>query len=155
MQGESCHDLAEIDMPTQLEGDESLFKALVVGCHVGNAAAIAGLSERTVYRRLADPEFRRRLDEARQSLRESILAKLSDAGHDAISVLTELMHGSTDDSVRLKAAKAVLDSLLATQRTSTAVAQSMSSSVATVAVRVEQTGENAAQSISPQRNSPL
>ena len=114
-----CRDLADngrqID-ETQLRGDESLFKALVSGCHVENAAVIAGVSERTAYRRLADPEFRKQLENARQSLRESILAKLADAGHDAIGVLTELMHSGEEETTRLKAAKAVLDTLMAFQR---------------------------------------
>ena len=94
-----------------LKGDDQLFSALVSGCHVENAAAAAGLSVRTAYRRLADPDFRYQLDEARRSLRESILAKLSDAGHDAVGTLWELMQESDDDQVRLRAAKAVLDSL--------------------------------------------
>ena len=100
----------------ELRGDDSLFRALVSGCHIENAAVAAGVSERTAYRRLADPEFRNQIDQARQSLRESILAKLADAGHDAIGVLTGLMHDGEDDATRLKAAKAVLDSLLAVQR---------------------------------------
>ncbi|WP_145341684.1 hypothetical protein [Rosistilla ulvae] len=60
---------------------------------------------------MADPEFRRQIDDARQSLRESILAKLADAGHDAIGVLMDLMHSAEDDRTRLLAAKSVLDSL--------------------------------------------
>jgi hypothetical protein len=114
-----CRDLADSGRrieETQLRGDESLFKALVSGCHVENAAVIAGVSERTAYRRLADPEFRKQLQNARKSLRESVLAKLADAGHDAIGVLTELMHSGEEETTRLKAAKAVLDTLMAFQR---------------------------------------
>ena len=61
--------------------------------------------------RLADPAFKVQLQDARQSLRESILAKLSDAGHDAVGTLWELMQSADDEGVRLRAAKAVLDSL--------------------------------------------
>lgn len=116
---DNCQELAEVgrnNAENELKGDTPLFRALVSGCHVENAAAIAGVSERTVYRRLADPEFRKQIDEARKALRESILAKLCDAGHDAISSLTDLMHSAEDEMVRLKAAKAVLDSLLTFQR---------------------------------------
>lgn len=112
-------ELAEIGIrqdSCELQGDDRLFRALVSGCHIENAAVVAGLSERTAYRRLADPTFRKQLDDARQSLRESILARLADGGHDAIGVLTDLMHSSDDENVRLKAAKTLLDSLLATQR---------------------------------------
>ena len=133
-----CQDLAEIGMPEQIEGDDGLFQALVSGCHVANAAVIAGISERTAYRRLADPVFRKRLDAARQSLRESILAKLSDAGSDAISVLTTLMHDSKDDSVKLKAAKVVLDALLGAQKNAQRNVGNNASSSSTVAIRVEQ-----------------
>ena len=105
------HDLAEIGMDSQLQGDDQLFQALVSGCHIENAAAVAGISVRTAYRRLADPAFKVQLQDARQSLRESILAKLSDAGHDAVGTLWELMQTAEDEGVRLRAAKAVLDSL--------------------------------------------
>ena len=96
----------------RLRGDDRLFTALVSGCHVENAAAVAGISERTAYRRLADPKFRSRLDAARESLRESVLARLADAGHDAIGTLFELL-SSEDENVKLKAAKTLLDSLTA------------------------------------------
>lgn len=105
------HDLAEYGMDPQLQGDDQLFQALVSGCHIENAAAVAGISVRTAYRRLADPMFKQQLQEARQSLRESILAKLSDAGHDAVGALWELLQTAEDEGVRLRAAKAVLDSL--------------------------------------------
>jgi len=58
------HDLAEIGMDSQLLGDDQLFRALVSGCHIENAAAIAGISVRTAYRRLADPVFKQQLQEA-------------------------------------------------------------------------------------------
>ena len=104
-------DLAGIGMDSELQGDDQLFQALVSGCHIENAAAVAGISVRTAYRRLADPAFKQQLQEARQCLRESILAKLSDAGHDAVGTLWELMQTADDEGVRLRAAKAVLDSL--------------------------------------------
>ena len=111
MTGPSLHELAEIDSDITLQGDDQLFQALVSGCHIENAASIAGISVRTAYRRLADPTFKVQLQDARQSLRESILAKLSDAGHDAVGTLCELMENAEDEGVRLRAAKAVLDSL--------------------------------------------
>ena len=111
MNDPSRQDLAEIGMDSELQGDDQLFQASVSGCHIENAASIAGISVRTAYRRLADPTFRSQLQDARQSLRESILAKLSDAGHDAVGTLWELMQSADDEGVRLRAAKAVLDSL--------------------------------------------
>lgn len=96
----------------ELVGDDRLLTALAGGCHIENAAVAAGISERTAYRRLADPDFRAKLDSARESLRESILAKLAEAGHDAIGTLWVLMQESEDEGIRLKAAKALLDSLM-------------------------------------------
>ena len=52
------HDLAENGMDSELQSDDQLFQALVSGCHIENAASIAGISVRTAYRRLADPTFR-------------------------------------------------------------------------------------------------
>ncbi|MDC0288716.1 hypothetical protein OAL01_04625 [Rubripirellula sp.] len=103
--------MALTDSSCKLQGDDQLFQALVSGCHIENAASVAGISVRTAYRRLADPTFRSQLQDARQSLRESILAKLSDAGHDAVGTLWELMQTADDEGIRLRAAKAVLDSL--------------------------------------------
>ena len=61
MNDPSRHDLAEIGMDPQLQGDDQLFQALVSGCHIENAASIAGISVRTAYRRLADPVFKQQL----------------------------------------------------------------------------------------------
>ena len=96
---------------SDLEGDDVLFSRLVSGCHVENAAKAAGISERTAFRRLANPTFRAQLDQARETLRESILAKLSDAAHDAISVMTNLMYESDDDRVKFQSARALLNCL--------------------------------------------
>ena len=40
-----------------------------------------------------------------------MLAKLADVGHDAVGTLRELMQPAEDEGIRLRAAKAVLDSL--------------------------------------------
>ncbi len=103
--------LTESAMSNPLSGDDRLFSALVAGCRVPHAAEAADMSERTAYRRLADPEFRRRLDAAREGVRESVLAKLVDVGSDAIATLCNLLQ-SEDKNIQCKAAKALLDSLM-------------------------------------------
>lgn len=45
--------------------EQALLTALAFGATVENAARKAGMGERTVYRRLADPAFRARLEQAR------------------------------------------------------------------------------------------
>jgi hypothetical protein len=109
---DSGQELAEIGRSAEeLRGDDRLFQAIVNGAHVASAAEAAGMSERTAYRRLADTEFRDRLHSARENLRESILAKLADAGHDAVGTLWDLMHTAEDENVKMRSAKALLDSL--------------------------------------------
>jgi len=99
---DSCHDL---------HTDDGLFAALLAGAHIENAALAAGVSPRTVYRRLADPEFRERVESAREAIRESVLTRLTDAAGDAVSCLWDLLNDECPE-VRLKAAKALLDSLV-------------------------------------------
>lgn len=98
----------------ELRGDDAFFDALLAGAHVENAAIAAGISVRTAYRRLADPAFRQRVEDARESLRASILSKLTDAASDAIDCLWELAR-EAEPGVRVRAAKALLDSLLRAQ----------------------------------------
>lgn len=112
-------ELAVIDSPTgfstlELQGDEALLQALLNGAHVENAAVVAGMSERTAYRRLADPAFRQRVEAGREAIRESILARLTEAAGDAVSRLWELTEHE-DPMVRVKAAKAILDGMVKVQ----------------------------------------
>ena len=44
------------------EATKVLLQALACGANLENAARKAGVSERTAYRRLGDPEFRRQVD---------------------------------------------------------------------------------------------
>jgi hypothetical protein len=95
----------------ELRGEDRMFRALVCGYSIEEAAKEGGISARTVYRRLADKEFCKNIDTARQAVREAIVAKLTHSGHCAIEVLLALMHGAAEEGTRLKAAKTVLDSL--------------------------------------------
>ena len=69
------------------------------------------MSERTVYRRLADPAFRQQVDAAREAIRETILTRLTEASGDAVSRLWSLLDNE-DPEIQLKAAKALLDGLV-------------------------------------------
>ncbi len=107
-----CHDLAEIGSP--LKGDDALFEALLSGSHVENAAMVAQMSVRTAHRRLADPVFRKRLEEARLDLRDGIKDKLTQAVHHAIDRTWELLDDD-DPMIRLRACKTLLDTYVKTQ----------------------------------------
>jgi hypothetical protein len=89
-------------------GGEALLQALAGGLSVPRAAEAAGLSRRTAYRRLKDPDFRRRVGELRTELFERAAGRLGGAGGRAAAVLAKLL-GSADEKTRLAAARAILE----------------------------------------------
>ncbi|MEE9603824.1 MAG: hypothetical protein V3V75_10995, partial [Thermoguttaceae bacterium] len=70
------------------------------GLTVREAAGEAGFGERTAHRRLADPEFRRRVSAVRGELLVGGGGRLSDAATQAVDVLRELLD-SNADTIRL------------------------------------------------------
>ena len=91
--------------------DAALVAALAGGATVGDAAATAGVGERTVYRRLEDAEFKRRVEEARAEILTGAMTRLSAAATSAVTTLTSLL-GAESESVRLGAARSILDTAL-------------------------------------------
>jgi hypothetical protein len=89
--------------------DESLLMALACGATVDNAARQAGISKRTAYRRLADPAFGRRLQQMRGDMVSRTSGTLTAAAGEAVRTLLELLKNLTSSSVRLGAARAVLE----------------------------------------------
>ena len=83
--------------------------ALAGGATVQDAARQAGVSERTVYRRLDDAEFRQAVMEARAELVARAVAMLAEAGTEAVTTLRALLEEPTPPAVRLGAARAVLE----------------------------------------------
>lgn len=94
--------------PATPSGDDGLILALAAGVSVSEAAGQTGTSERTVYRRLADADFRRAVSEARGRLFDSALGKLAGIATKAAGTLERLME-SDKPSVALGAAKAALE----------------------------------------------
>jgi hypothetical protein len=88
--------------------DDLLAAALAAGQEVAEAARAAGVSERTAYRRLAEPEFKRHVGELRGAMVSQALGRLSDAMTAAADRLRKLVD-SADEKVALGAAKAVLE----------------------------------------------
>jgi hypothetical protein len=58
--------------------DDLLIGHLLAGRSIGTAAELAGLSRKTADRRLADPAFREKLEEARAALRGRVLDRLAE-----------------------------------------------------------------------------
>jgi hypothetical protein len=95
--------------PRRQRGTHLVLHALACGATLAQAAAKAGVSERTVRRRLADPIFRLQL----QTLQAEMVQRAADlllAGTmQATKTLIELLAPSTPASVRRAAARDVLE----------------------------------------------
>ena len=89
--------------------DIVLVLALSCGSTPESAAQRAGVSVRTVYRRLADPTFCVQIDEARMAHALRTADMLAAAGATAIKTLVNLVDSATSESVRLGAARAVIE----------------------------------------------
>ncbi len=87
---------------------DALLLALAAGRTVQAAALAAGVSERTAYRRLADPAFKARLAEVRAQALERATAALGDACSQAVATLSALLAGKSE-AARLGAARAILE----------------------------------------------
>jgi hypothetical protein len=102
--------------PQHRRGDEQLLGALAAGHAVEEAARAAGISQRTAYRRLADPAFQRRLAGARDNLVTEALGELVASAAAAVGTLRTLLD-ARDDRIKLGAAKTLLEQLLRIRET--------------------------------------
>jgi len=98
-------------MARQGRGDEALLNALAAGTSVKQAAQAAGLSERTVYRRLANTGFQQRLAAIRDELITAALGELVGCASKAVTTLRTLLE-ARDERVQLQAAKVLLEQAL-------------------------------------------
>jgi hypothetical protein len=78
------------------KGDNALLLALASGQTVRDAARLAGIGERTATRRMADPGFRRRVNELRGEMVGRALGKLADAATEAVDTLRKLLKAKAD-----------------------------------------------------------
>jgi hypothetical protein len=83
--------------------------SLAAGLTAAEAAKAAGVSERTVRRRLSDPEFVAKIEAARREVLHRAVAKVSGGAVSAADTLVTLLRPTERPTVRLGAAKAVLD----------------------------------------------
>jgi hypothetical protein len=98
------------DGPTA-EQDQVLVAALAGGATYDRAGAAAGISARTVRRRMADPGFRARVREASSELARAVAAHLTASSVTAVDRLSVLLDGP-DPRVQLAAVRLVLDAAL-------------------------------------------
>jgi hypothetical protein len=90
--------------------DHKLLLALACGATVEAAARQAGVSESTVYRRLADPAFQQQLRALRADMVQRTAGTLTAAASEAVRTLVELLKPGVAPATRLGAARAVLES---------------------------------------------
>jgi hypothetical protein len=91
------------------KADEELVLALACGASPEIAARKTGLSPRTVYRRLTDGAFCERVNHARADIARRATSMLNAAAMSAVKTLTTLQESARSESVRLGAARAVLE----------------------------------------------
>ncbi len=87
----------------------SLLLTLACGATVEQAVRQTGLSERTVYRRLGDPAFRRELQSVRDDMVQRSAGMLTAAAGESVKTLVQLMGSGNPPATRLGAARAVLE----------------------------------------------
>jgi hypothetical protein len=80
-----------------------------MGATVVEAADAANVSERTVYRRLHDSEFREQLLAGRDELLCRTTGELVEASTEAVATLRDLLSPQSPAAQRLGAARAILD----------------------------------------------
>ena len=88
--------------------DETLVALLAGGASRQQAAQSAGVGVRTVFRRLEDPAFRARIEEARADMLARTSALLSAAGTAAAGTLVRLLQAESDQ-VKLAAASRIIE----------------------------------------------
>jgi hypothetical protein len=91
------------------KADQTLLMALACGATVENAAKTASVSPATVYRRLQEPEFQKKLQEIRSDMVRRTAGGLTAAGLEFVRTLVELTKPPTPAAVRLGAAKTGLE----------------------------------------------
>jgi hypothetical protein len=91
------------------KAEDALLAALACGATVENAARAAGVCERTVYRRLRDPEFYRQFQAMRADMVQRTTGMLTAASLESVKTLLELQKATYPAGVRLGAAKAVVE----------------------------------------------
>jgi hypothetical protein len=88
--------------------DEALIVTIAGGATVQAAAQLCEVSERTIYRRLQDVAFKRRLTQARSDMVERALGHLASGSAEAAIVLRNLL-AAESDSIKLGAARSILE----------------------------------------------
>jgi hypothetical protein len=88
--------------------DALITAALAAGASYEDAGKTARVSKSTVKRRMADPEFRAAVAEAREEMAAVLQGRLLRAAPNALGTLEELANGAKSESVRVGAARSLI-----------------------------------------------
>jgi hypothetical protein len=88
--------------------DDKMIAALAAGKTQKEAAQEAGMSERSVRRRMDDPNFRRRVNEACLAMYNTAIGKASAQSDQAVTTLVEILTDGDREANRLRAAQLLL-----------------------------------------------
>lgn len=88
--------------------DSAIIAALAGGATVTAAAERAGVSQRTIFRRLQDAGFRRQVSDARSAMVSEAVGLLARASGGAAITLAALLKADSEQ-VRLGAARAIIE----------------------------------------------
>jgi hypothetical protein len=91
------------------QADDLLAAELAAGATVAQAAAAAKVSERTTYRRLADPGFARKVSQVRNRMLGQAVGRLASNGSLAALVLATMATSAKNEASRVAAAKGLLE----------------------------------------------
>jgi hypothetical protein len=89
--------------------DQILAMTLAFGGTVASAARAAGVGEATVYRRLKNADFCKKIDQAQEDMVRRTSGALTGISVEAVKTLAELMNSSNPPAIRLAASRSVLD----------------------------------------------
>jgi hypothetical protein len=90
-----------------------LVALLAAGRSYDEVAAEAGVSRRTIVRRMADPSFQREVRAARARVLDEVLGLLAKEAAATVRTLVALRDGAEGDATRLGACRTLLDKLVA------------------------------------------
>lgn len=88
--------------------DAVAIQAVATGCTIAEAARRSGQSERTLRRRLAQPEFAARVEHTRAEIVSRVAGRLTVVADAAVAALEELLQSDQSPATRLRAAQVIL-----------------------------------------------
>jgi len=95
---------------TRNKVEQALLQALACGASVENAAHKAGVCERTVYRRLAEPGYRAQVSQLRADMVQRTAGLLTAAGLGSVKTLVDLQNDvAVAAGVRRRSARDILE----------------------------------------------